>query len=89
MCCKEVDRSAQRNLWQQSSQGSKDQLTRIGWLSSTTVGIKPVTEKYGKRLSPEAVQIARREELEFMDKLEVLKEVLVEQCWSETSAKPM
>ena len=42
----------------------------------------------GKRLIPEAVQIARREELEFMDKLEVLKEVLVEQCWSETSAKP-
>ena len=38
--------------------------------------------------SPEAVQIARRVELEFMDKLAALKEGRVEQCWSETNAKP-
>ena len=43
----------------------------------------------GKRLSPEAVRIARREEVEFMDKLAVLKEVPVEQSWSETNAKPI
>ena len=43
----------------------------------------------GKRLSPEAVQIARQEELEFMDKLAVLKEVPVEQCWLETNANPI
>ena len=41
------------------------------------------------RTSPEAVQIARGEELEFMDKLAVLKEVPVEPCWSETNTKPV
>ena len=62
--------------------GLKDQLTTIGWLNSTTVGVSCeeeivewTTEDHqnicdnntGKRLSPEVVEIARREELEFMD----------------------
>ena len=40
-----------------------------------------------KRLRPDAVHVARREELEFMDKLAVLKGVPVEQCLLETNAK--
>ena len=42
-----------------------------------------------ERLSLEAVQTARREELEFMDQLAVLRKVSVELCWSETDAKPI
>ena len=73
----------------------KDELRNIGWLNSTTVkwtaeGYETICNNINcKRLSPEAVQIARRRELEFMDKLSVLKEVLVQQCWSETNAKPI
>ena len=61
----------------------KDQLRTTVWLSSTTVGIcreeEPIDwtgEDYdnvcdnitSKTLSPQAVRIARREELELMDK---------------------
>ena len=35
------------------------------------------------------MQIARRDELEFMDKLSRLKEVTVEQCGLETNSKPL
>ena len=42
----------------------------------------------GERLRSVAVQIARREGLEFMHKLAVLKEVPVDQCWSESNGKP-
>ena len=35
-------------------------------------------------MSPEAVQIARREELEFMNKFGGLRGVFVEQCWKRT-----
>ena len=80
----------------------KDQLRTIGRLSSTTVGTSPKEELIewtaedfdnicdnitGKRWSPEAVQTARREELEFIETLAVLKEVPVEQRWLETNAK--
>ena len=76
--------------------GLMDQLRTIGWLNWTTVGIyceeEPIelsAEDYdnicdtitGERLSPEALQTAWQEELEFIDKLAVLKEVSVEQCW--------
>ena len=84
--------------------GLENQSRTISGLNSTTVGIscqeEPIewtAEDYenicdnitGKRLSLEAVQIAMREEVEFMDKLAVLKEVPVEQSWSETNAKPI
>ena len=83
--------------------GPKEKLRTIGWLNSTNVGIsceeEPIewTAEDGDiicdnitdtRLSPEAVQIARLEELEFMDKPAVLKEVPIELCWSETNATP-
>ena len=42
-----------------------------------------------KDATREAVRIARQEELKFMDNLAVLREVLVEQWWSETSAEPI
>ena len=68
--------------------GLKDQLRTIGCRNSTTVGIsceeEPTewtAEDYGnicdtitgERLSPEALQIAWQEELEFTDKLAVLE----------------
>ena len=71
-------------------------------MNSTTVGISCdeelvewTAEDYdgvcdnitAKRLRPDAVHVARREELEFMDKLAVLKGVPVEQCLLETNAK--
>ena len=83
--------------------GLKERLRTIGWLSLTSVGTSCEEEKIewraakyknicdnraSKRLSPEAVQIARRQELEGMDKLAVLREVPVEQCWLETYAYP-
>ena len=43
----------------------------------------------GKRWSPEAVHIAKREALEFLDNLAVLEEVPVGQCGLETNAKPI
>ena len=43
----------------------------------------------GKRLSPKRrCRSTRREELEFMDNLAVLKEAPIEQCWSENAYSP-
>ena len=83
------------------STGLQDQLRTIGRLNSKTVGfqeepIEWTADDYenisdnitGKTLSPEAVQIARREELGSMGELAVSKEVSFEQCRSETNAKP-
>ena len=43
----------------------------------------------GLRLDPAKVLAARTEELEFMDKLGVMTEVPLGQCWLETNAKPV
>ena len=82
----------------------KEQSRKIGWLNWATVGIsceeEPVewtAEDYDsicdnitvKRLSPEAVRTARREELELMYKLTVFEIVPVEQCWLVTDANPI
>ena len=40
-------------------------------------------------MDPAKVMQARTEELEFMDRLGVMTEVPVEQCWLETNAKPV
>ena len=78
MNCGEVDRFVQGSFW---SVGPVDE---SGCLNSTTVGISCEEEPvewtaedhenicdniFGKRLSLEAVQIGRREDFEFMDRL--------------------
>ena len=59
----------------------------IEWIQEECEGIRDNIT--GKELDPEKVREARREELEFMDKLNVMTEVPVEQCWLETNAKPI
>ena len=53
------------------------------------ITITSVTTSTRKRLSPEAVQTGRRQELKFVHRLPLLKEVSVEQCWLETNSKPI
>ena len=84
--------------------GLRCELELRGWLSNLTVGAtceeEPVAwtvDDYdnirdnvtGQRLDPAKVLVARTEELEFMDKLDVMTEVPLEQCWLETNAKPV
>ena len=84
--------------------GSEGPVGTYSWLNPTTVEISCEEEPTewtaidcdnicdnitGKRFSPEDAQIARREELDFMDKLAVLQEVPLDQCWLDTNAKPM
>ena len=88
-----------KNLLAAIHAGLRGQLKTIGWLNSTTDGIsweeEPIewtagefenicNDIAGEKLSPEAVQIARREELEFMNKFGGLRGVFVEQCWKRT-----
>ena len=84
--------------------GLKHQLRTIGLLHWTKFGISCEEEPtewtaedhdnicdniLGKRLSPEAVQTGRRQQLKLMHRLPLLKEVPVERCWLETNAKPI
>ena len=46
-------------------------------------------EKSGELLDPVMVQKARREEVEFMKKIDLFEEVTVEECWRETGKAPI
>ena len=82
----------------------RDKLKTNGWLNAATVRVackeEPVERTVeddedicnditGKNMCPEAVQKARREQLEFMNQLGVMKDVPVEKRWQEAHTRPI
>ena len=93
MVCKKLTGSSKETCVAAIITGLKDHLRAIGWPNLTIVGISCEEEATewtaddcenicdnitSKGLKPESVLIARREELEIMDKPAVLKDVEVE-----------